>query len=444
MSLRCLFVVSITESKLLFYRIFPTVEKRWKNEHPNFANLCLPNDQELLDPLLNELGILNPNIFQITRDSCQKKLQAPLFWIPFSFNPQIFWPVIVVECHQNRLLCGVPYLDQNLQPSGNQQSMCVARSCDVVIVLELLSKLVHLIQLPPSKMADQLNRTIQQWLPFGRASGYQQLELRNLPPASQKTMWLRSRPKIELQIKEEVRMIASNLSVKADAYGTIYLTVDPDAECNNNIKLELGFSKLPGIPSALFHPSALAQWEKAVCHINIQQLQEKTFPLCHYSFPLEMPPIQPVLKIRIGELGKVSIFIQLHLGATTRNTLNRLEVRLPMPTGNRIARILTATSLGLVSLIKDGTQLLWNLGAFASSSSNAKLKDDLTLNVDVVMEKLEASLVNTHAIILFTSVVSVSGAHLSLLQPTEFKLVSTSELKSSTYRVWNQDAEEIV
>lgn len=270
------------------------------------------------------------------------------------------------------------------------------------MVLELLSKLTHLIQLPSSKMTDQLNRAIQQWLPFGRASGHQQLELRNIAPASQKTMWLRSRPKIELQIKEGVRMIASNLSVKAEAYGTIYFTIEPDVPCSHNIKLELGFSKLPGIPSALFHSSAIVQWEKAVCHINIQQLQEKIFPLCHYSFSLKTPPIQPLLKIRIGELGKVSIFVQLHLDAPVRNTLNRLEVRVPMPTGNRIARILTTASLGLVSLIKDGTQLVWNLGALASSSSNPKLKDDLTLNVDVVMERLEASLVNTCALVSIT------------------------------------------
>lgn len=108
-------------------RTFPTVEKRWKNQNPSLTNQCLPTGQELLDPLLNELGILNPATFQITRDSCQKKLQAPLFWIPFDSNSQIFWPAVVVECHQNRLLCGVPYLDQNLQPFGNQQPLSVAR-----------------------------------------------------------------------------------------------------------------------------------------------------------------------------------------------------------------------------------------------------------------------------------------------------------------------------
>jgi hypothetical protein len=79
-----------------------------------------------------------------------------------------------------------------------------------------------------------------------------------------------------------------------------------------------------------------------------------------------------------------------------RNTLNRLEIRLSMPSGNRIARILTVISPGLVSVIKDGSQLLWNLTPMVSSS-NAKLKEDLTLNVDVVMERLDASLANTQA-----------------------------------------------
>ncbi|XP_046653597.1 uncharacterized protein LOC124344168 isoform X2 [Daphnia pulicaria] len=422
--------------------IFPTVEKRWHKEHPNFSSHNLPNGQELLDPLLNELGILNPTTFQFTRDSCQKNLQAPLFWVPYDSNSQLFWPVVVVECQHNRLLCGVPYLDQQLHPFANQQSMSVVRSCDVVIVLELLSKLVHVIQLPLVKMSDQLNRTIQQWLPFGRASGQQQLELLNKSATTQKS-WLRSKPKIEVQVKEEVRMVASNLSVRAEVYGTIYFIIEQDVDCCHSIRLELGFSKLPGIPSALFHSSALVHWEKNNCTINIQQLLEKTFPLCYYNFSLEVPPIQPILKIRMGELGKVSIFVQLHISATMRNTLNRLEIRLSMPSGNRIARILTVISPGLVSVIKDGSQLLWNLTPMVSSS-NAKLKEDLTLNVDVVMERLDASLANTQANIAFTSTSSVSGAYLSLLQPTEFKLVTNSELKSSSYRVWNQEATEFV
>jgi len=276
------------------------------------------------------------------------------------------------------------------------------RSCDVVIVLELLSKLVHVVQLPLSKMSDQLNRTIQQWLPFGRASGQQQLELLNKSATIQKSMWLRSKPKIEVQVKEEVRMIASSLSVKADVYGTIYFILEQDVDCNHSIRLELGFSKLTGIPSALFHSSALVYWEKNNCTINIQQLLEKTFSLCHYNFSLEVPPIQPILKIRMGELGKVSIFVQLHISATMRNTLNRLDVRLPMPPGNCIARILTVVGPGLVSVIKDGSQLLWNLSPLVSSS-NAKLKEDMTLNVDVVMERLDASLTNTQATVRIIS-----------------------------------------
>jgi hypothetical protein len=100
------------------------------------------------------------------------------------------------------------------------------------------------------------------------------------------------------------------------------------------------------------------------------------------------------------ELGKVSIFIQLHISATTRNTLNRLEIRLPMPTGNRIARILAAVSPGLVSIVKDGSLLLWNLSPL-SSSSNSKLKEDMTLSVDIVMERLDASLANAQALVRF-------------------------------------------
>ena len=130
-------------------------------------------------------------------------------------------------------------------------------------------------------MNDQLNKTIQQWLPFGRPNGQQQLELLNKPATTQ------------------IRMVASSRSVKAEVYGTVYFILEQDVDCSHSIRLELGFSKLPGIPSALFHPSVIVHWEKTNCTINIQQLLEKTFPLCHYNFTLEVPPIQPILKIRM-------------------------------------------------------------------------------------------------------------------------------------------------
>ena len=53
-----------------------------------------------------------------------KQLQAPLFWIPFDMNgtlTQKFWPVILVECNQSRLLCGIPDLDQ-LHPSMSEDN----------------------------------------------------------------------------------------------------------------------------------------------------------------------------------------------------------------------------------------------------------------------------------------------------------------------------------
>lgn len=266
-------------------------------------------------------------------------------------------------------------------------------------------------------MSEQLNKTIQQWLPFGRASGHQQLELLAKPATTQKAMWLRSKPKVEVHVKEEVRMTATSLSNTAELFGTVTIIVEPEVDCNG-IKLELSFGKLPNLPSLLFHPSVFCNWGKTNCSIKIQQLLEKTFPLCHYNSLVEFPPIQPVLKIRTGVSGKTSIFLQLHISpATTRTMLKRLEIRLAMPIGNHIARILTAASqmLGFVSLIKDGTQLLWNLTPLATSSSNTKLKEDMVLNVDVEMDKLDASLVNAQALVRNIPIFIVTSQSLSII-----------------------------
>lgn len=281
-------------------------------------------------------------------------------------------------------------------------------SQEVAMVLELLSKLIHIVQLPTLKMSEHMSIAIKQWFPFGRISGHQQLQLLSKPSTTHKGMWLRSKPKVEVHIKEEVRMVATNISSRrAEVYGTISFIIEPEVDVNG-AKLELLFCKLSGLPSVLFHPSVLVSVEKTGYHLNIQEhILERSISLCHYTSLLETPPIQPILKIRTFDAqSRMLIFIQLHISSSTiRNMLNRLEVRLTMPIGNRIGRILTAANqmIGSVSLIKDGCQMLWNLTPLTSTSSNnTKLKEDAILNVDVEMDKLDVSVIDTQAVVSTT------------------------------------------
>lgn len=98
--------------------MFPTVEKRWIKEHT--TSKSLPTGQDLVDSLLTELGLFHSTDFNVLRDSCLKKLEAPLFWIPYNSEPDSYWPVVIVEC-QNRLLCSVPFLKQFR--SGNSKTL---------------------------------------------------------------------------------------------------------------------------------------------------------------------------------------------------------------------------------------------------------------------------------------------------------------------------------
>ena len=244
-------------------------------------------------------------------------------------------------------------------------------------------------------MVSQLPNIIQQWLPFGRDSGRRHLEILMKPAAISKGMW-RSKPKLDIHIKEEVRMCSSSTSeLKTEVYGTIALTAEPEVDFNGR-KLQLLFSRLTNLPTLLFHPTVFYQPEAnsssqiAIstngCLISFQNLPERIFNLCHYSAPLEEPPIQSVLKIRKETSKKSSIFIQLHIISTILRALNRLEVRFLAPPGSRIAQVLTPANhnLGPVSLLKEGCIFLWNLTPLIlTSSTNNKLKEDMVLNLDV-------------------------------------------------------------
>jgi hypothetical protein len=89
---------------------------RWAREHESFYK-PLPVDQDLLQLLLVELGLLQTTTFETKRDSCSKALKAPLFWVPHHQESDSVWPVIVTE-FQSRLFCAVPYIKQS---QGNDQ-----------------------------------------------------------------------------------------------------------------------------------------------------------------------------------------------------------------------------------------------------------------------------------------------------------------------------------
>lgn len=278
-------------------------------------------------------------------------------------------------------------------------------SLDVVIVFELLSKLGHIIQISAvNKMCTELQGKIQQWLPFGRASGHHHLELMMTKSSGQsKGRWsMRSKPKLEVQIKEEVRMMTSNNDTISELYGTVYLTA-PESEGDfSGTSLNIAFPKLVQPPVMLFHSCAIVKTEIGATSITLQHPERTTFPLCHYSYKLEEAPVQAVLKVRSAGFNKSSIYIQLHISsAPLRSALSRLEVRLPMPAGGvHIVRILTPVSQipGTASLLKEGALLLWNLSTLVApgNSSGTKLKDDITLNVDVELSSPD-SLLNLEA-----------------------------------------------
>lgn len=220
-------------------------------------------------------------------------------------------------------------------------------------------------------------------------------------------------------------MVATSSTTVTELYGTVHLnSPETEADLLSGICLNVQFTKLtdiPSVPTVLFHPSVIAP-ETGSSTIRIRQTERSerspSFTLCHYSCTLEEPPIQAVLKVRPVGPSRVSIYIQLRIGSVAfRTTLNRLEVRLPVPAGNsgRFGRILTGGShqqpvQGFVSLLKEGAVLLWNLTPLATSSSSSslssttspsggssKFKEDMALNVDLDLTSPNVSLTNAEA-----------------------------------------------
>ena len=127
----------------------------------------------------------------------------------------------------------------------------------MTIVLNLISELIPIVNLPVIQMNLQLANVIQQSLPYGRSNGsLPELKTTTKAATSQKGIWKRSKPKLEVQIKEEIRVIMSRVSTTtAELYGTVNLVTDQEGDLKDT-KLKLAFSKLSKPVSALFHSSA--------------------------------------------------------------------------------------------------------------------------------------------------------------------------------------------
>jgi len=405
----------------MIVRVFPTVEKRWIKEHP--ACKSLPDSQELVESLLTELGLFHSTDFKDSRDSCSKKLEAPLFWIPCHSDRSTFWPVIIIEC-QNRLLCSIPFLKQSQR--GNNNS--TVQSPDLTIILDLLSKLTPIVNLSTTQMNIQLTNIIQERFPYGRVNNsVSDVHTKTKPIANQKGIWKRSKPKLEIQIKEEIRVILSNqpTSRTAELYGTINLLTNQGDL--SDIKLNLTFTKLSKPVGVLFHSCTRSSpLNENKFLLSVEPGTEDNILLCHYNVTLNDIPLKAEFKTKTVGVS-TSIFMQLKIVPSLRSILTRLEVRTPMPAANRITKIVSAISgiVGAVSIQKDDTQLLWNLSPLILSN---KLKEDVTMNVDIeTVEPL--SLANIQSTIMFVAAGStLSGAQISLPHQSDLKLVHSKSL----------------
>lgn len=200
---------------------------------------------------------------------------------------------------------------------------------------------------------------------------------------------------------EEVRSSTSREAKICEIYGTAILSyIERDTNVNG-LKLQLNFQRLKDFPEILYHSCVAPDPEKDLYKFTIKYLPDKTFTLLHYSYKLKAPPVEAVLKIRNLDDTKKLITIQLHLSTDVMKYvgLNRLEVRMPIPEGNKVSRIASIDSFptGTVSLLKDGTRLSWSIisqTSVSSLSANLKFKDNPTLNAEIEMERPNVSLRN--------------------------------------------------
>lgn len=485
MSLRSLWIVSIPQSsqseiqsRLLFSRVFPTVEKKAKNiEGDNYVQIC--NIPEFINGLLFELGHREGiDKFIPARDTCRKFEQKPVFEVTTSAGK--VWPVVVVE-QKGLLFCCVPLVEQ-----GSNTRPPLIQIPSVTMGFSLLCGLADFLrQVPVSEMIHKTS-DIYSYLsvaaPFGTPVDAQPesvvAKMYNKPSVLSKTQkqpaWKpvlhKGKNSVYLSITEYIKSAQyekKSIPDVWDLYGTVACKAElegamPDITLNishitegNSLPLDhlMIHPCVQTADSAVIIPDETGSVRVAPRRVRFTPPLDM-FPLCHYTVSsLQELPVKGSYEMKVdGRTATVSV--NLKLSDKVKNVFDYCELQIPFYNRGQISSQDSSVSQGNVMVSPDRRILVWNIGQKFPSKS-------LSVNLDATVQFNENKLTNVYndpfcvglnayaqlffKILDFThSGCYIDPKSVQVSPNTKFKLTIVQEYLSVEYKIWNSQGDALI
>lgn len=477
---------------VLFSRRFPTVERRAGFHQQGSSLTLIPNDDELCDAILKELGSRGKqggtfDEFDRDVDSCSKPEHKPVLNVRIKTGS--LWPVVVIEKFGLVFSC-IPLVETDLSIGIPP----LVKMPGVSLGYSLLHSMVDFIGSWTSKeqlqaKVTELYKFVSVAAPFGTPFDTNFTILQSLmnnkdistPQKGKQPAWKpvqhKGKQQLVLSVKEEIRaaqhmkkefqderQLFGIISCRADLEGIPEITANITSSTLDFLVVHpcvLEGDTHVQIPS--FQPSQMLKGPELVGRKVRFRPPTESFPLCHYSAKAPSTlPIQGIYQMQ-GDSNSVQISVQLKLSNKVKNSFEYCEVHLPFFHRGPVVRVDSAgPSTGGILLSPDKRRLVWDIGQkFPSKTLEASLNatvhfgekrqqgaDSQSAGVGFVEDPFCTG-INSYAQVFFKiqeftlSGCAIDQKSLIVYPGGKFKLTITHEFSTADYKIWNTNGDAL-
>lgn len=479
MSLRALWVVSHDKGengKVRFSKRYPTVEFRAKSL-AGTQYVAVPEDRLIPQLLLTELGLLDPDKPYIaTRDDCALQQHCPAVELCVGGpGGRTLWPLLTISQGGLILAC-LPLVEAPPEPrpplpslasvsqglallSGLQGFLCGAggklpepdvlasRLANLPLVLLQVCPLGMPLDVPPQAGA----------LPTAVALG---------PGGAQKQpAWKagvhRGRAVVSVALTEMVRCMQYGTSSKQDmwdVYGKVMCKCEVEGVLPNvTVTLTLPPNGSP-LQDILIHPCVTSLDSSILTASSVDQNDGSAFSgpykfpfspplepfrLCSYTSQVPVPPILGSYQLKEeANLLKLNVVLKLH--ESVRNSFEYCEAQLPFFNRKLMGNVDVKVSTGQLEVSKEKNMLVWVVGQKFPRSREVTLEGTVNFSGHVLGPTDPLCTDLTAYVKLYFRVpdLTLSGCcvdqhSVQVYSSAKPRIVTTRELVSSEYYIWN-------
>ncbi|XP_066526385.1 AP-5 complex subunit mu-1 [Hoplias malabaricus] len=480
MSLRALWVVSCEKAdngKVRFSRRYPTVEFRAKSL-AGAQYVAVPEDSLIAQLLLTELGLIDPEKpFVDVRDDCGRQHRSPAVELRVGGpGGKSLWPVLTISQGGLILAC-LPLVEAPPDPRPPLPSLAsVSQGLAFLSGLQgfLCGTLVSKLPEPDvlSSRLAALPSVLLQVCPLGTPldvlpqAGALPVPVAPGPGGAQKQpAWKvgvhRGRAMVSVSLTEMVRSMQYGSRSKQDmwdVYGTVMCKCEVEGVLPNvTVTLTLPPNGSP-LQDILVHPCVTSLDSSILTASSVDENDSSAFSgpykfpfspplepfrLCSYTSQVPVPPILGSYQLKAEEnLLKLNVVLKLH--ESVKNSFEYCEAQLPFFNRNIMGNVDVKVSSGQLEVSKEKNLLCWVLGQKFPKSREVTLEGSVNFSGQLVGPTDPLCTDLTAYIKLYFRVpdLTLSGCcvdqhSVQVYSSAKPRIVTTRELVSSEYYIWN-------